>query len=154
MLCPKCQNADTKVVDSRTANDLRAVRRRRECEKCAHRFTTFERVEVPLISVEKNDGNFENFDREKLKKSISLACGKRPISPEKIEKIVAEIEEKCATNKKNSTHEIGEAVMQKLKNLDSVAFIRFASVYRSFRDIDEFKSEIAQLFRAQKKRKI
>ena len=147
MRCPKCKNADTKVVDSRPGDDGKTVRRRRECEKCAHRFTTFERLETAILTVQKNGGTFENFDREKLHRSISIAAAKRPISPEEIEKIVGEIEEKIATEKKITSRRIGEKVMQKLQKLDSVAFIRFASVYRSFRDVDEFEKEISQFFK-------
>lgn len=146
MQCPKCKNPDTRVIDSRPGEDGRAVRRRRECEKCDTRFTTYERIEVVTLLVKKNDNTTEPFNREKLKRGIILACLKRPVSGEQIKKMIAEIEEELSTKKEISSGEIGEKVMNALKTLDHVAFIRFASVYRSFKDVEEFKKEISTLF--------
>ena len=146
MQCPKCKNIESRVVDSRSCENGRSVRRRRECDNCKLRFTTFERVAISDLNVVKNDGEFEPFDREKLQRGIFLACGKRPVTREQVEKLILEIEEKFSGKKEIESRAIGEEVMSKLKDLDHIAFIRFASVYRSFRDVEEFKREIAELF--------
>ncbi len=144
MLCPYCSNEDTKVTDKRdTKNE---TRRRRECLKCGKRFTTYERLEPLEIFVIKKDGRREPFSREKLKQGIDKSCEKRPVSKEKIEWIVNNIEERL----RQYGHEvrsslIGELVIKKLKKLDQVAYIRFASVYRDFKDLTDFKKEIKEI---------
>ncbi|OGC76703.1 MAG: transcriptional regulator NrdR [candidate division Zixibacteria bacterium RBG_16_40_9] len=147
MKCPFCSHEEDKVVDSRTAQDGRAVRRRRECLKCGKRFTTYEFIETVSLTVVKNDGRREPFDRQKLLKGMVLACNKRPISEKKLEAIVDEIEEELlALSKKEITSpEIGELVMKKLKEVDEVAYVRFASVYRKFKDKNEFFDELKGL---------
>jgi transcriptional repressor NrdR len=143
MKCIYC-SSDTKVTDKRHSPD--GVRRRRECLKCKKRFTTYEKVEKKEIIVVKKDGRREKYNREKLKTGIMKACEKRPVSLEKINKIIDEIEEKLRKNTKEvKTEEIGKMVMIKLKKLDKVAYIRFASVYRDFKDISDFKKEIKEL---------
>ncbi|EQB63869.1 MAG: hypothetical protein RBG1_1C00001G1448 [candidate division Zixibacteria bacterium RBG-1] len=147
MKCPFCSHEEDKVVDSRTAQDGRAVRRRRECLKCGKRFTTYEFIETVSLTVVKNDARREPFDRQKLLKGMTLACNKRPISEKKLESIVDEIEEELlALSKKEITsQEIGELVMKKLKDVDEVAYVRFASVYRKFKDKNEFFDELKGL---------
>lgn len=147
MKCPFCSHEEDKVVDSRTAQDGRAVRRRRECLKCGKRFTTYEFIETVSLTVVKNDGRREPFDRQKLLRGMILACNKRPISEKKLESIVEEIEEELlALSKKEITsQEIGELVMKKLKDIDEVAYVRFASVYRKFKDKNEFFDELKGL---------
>ncbi|RKY49178.1 MAG: transcriptional regulator NrdR [Candidatus Neomarinimicrobiota bacterium] len=147
MKCPYCGSPATRVVDSRPAQKSNAIRRRRECEDCGKRFTTYEYVvEYPLMVI-KNDGRREEYSRDKLLKSIKIACNKRPVSPDKIESIVMdiekEIEEKAVSEIPSSL--IGELVMKYLRNLDEVAYIRFASVYKKFRDLDEFRDQIEKL---------
>lgn len=147
MICPYCQSPDTRVVDKRETPDLKATRRRRECLKCKKRFTTYERLEQADLFVIKKDKRREPFNREKLKNGIIKACQKRPISYETIEKILNEIESEL--RKKNRTEvtsqEIGSIVIKKLKTLDKVAYIRFASVYREFEDISSFEKELRSL---------
>jgi transcriptional repressor NrdR len=143
---------ETKVLDSRDAEDLAVTRRRRECEKCEKRFTTYERVEFLDLVVRKKDGKTEPFDRKKIEGGILKACEKRPVSREKIDEIVDEIERDL--RKKESTEiptvEVGEMVIEKLKKLDKVAYIRFASVYREFADLTEFESEVKKLLKKEK----
>lgn len=144
MICPFC-SSDTKVIDKRDVEGL--TRRRREClsQKCRKRFTTYERTEINLMVIKK-DSRREHFNRDKLKTGIVKACEKRPISTEDVEKIINEIESRLrsyGTEIKSST--IGELVMHKLKKLDKIAYIRFASVYRDFQDVDEFKKTIREL---------
>lgn len=143
MRCVYCGNK-TKVINKRNIDS--GVRRRRECLKCKRRFTTYEKAEVDLIVIKK-DGRREKFDREKLKRGILKACEKRPVSIEKIDKMIAEIEEEIRKSKKKEIKSkiIGELVMKKLKKLDKVAYIRFASVYREFKDIDDFNKEIKKI---------
>lgn len=147
MKCPFCSHEEDKVVDSRTAQDGRAVRRRRECLKCGKRFTTYEFIETVSLTVVKNDGRREPFDRHKLLRGMILACNKRPVSEKKLESLVDEIEEELlALSKKEITsQEIGELVMKKLKDVDEVAYVRFASVYRKFKDKNEFFDELRGL---------
>lgn len=145
MKCPKCRNSDTKVVDSRPEREGRSVRRRRECETCGFRFSTMERVIAGNLMVKKRDGLTENFSPEKLEESIAVACGKRPISRDQIKEIVRELTEEWAGESEISSDMIGEGIMEALKKLDHVAYIRFASVYRKFKDVDEFKQEISGL---------
>ncbi len=149
MRCPYCYSGETRVIETREAKDSDITRRRRECLKCKKRFTTFERIELLDLRVIKKNGNIERFDRNKILRGILKACEKRPIRTEKIEKIVDEIESEL--RKQNSTEIpsrfIGELVMDKLKKLDHVAYIRFASVYREFKDIDEFAKELKKIKR-------
>ncbi|MEK6954903.1 MAG: transcriptional regulator NrdR [Candidatus Micrarchaeota archaeon] len=149
MRCPYCAHMETKVLDSRDAEDLAVTRRRRECEKCEKRFTTYERVEFIDLVVRKKDGKTEPFDRAKIESGVLKACEKRPVSREKLEETVDEIERDI--RKKEGTEitstEIGEMVIAKLKKLDKVAYIRFASVYREFADLDEFEVEVKKLLK-------
>jgi len=144
MKCPKCKKTENKVIDSRLIQDGNAIRRRRECLACTYRFTTYEYIERADLQVVKADGSSEEYNREKLKNGILIACRKRPISFETIEKMVDdiynEITEKFSGAVPSSA--IGERVMEKLKEADEVAYIRFASVYRKFRDVKEFMSEL------------
>ena len=149
MKCPFCQNPESKVIDSRLSNEADIIRRRRECEKCNQRFTTYERVEEVLPMIIKKDGSRETFDRMKLEHGMQKACEKRPVSMEKISRLVAHVEENLQErgDKEIPSTEIGELVMKGLKELDDVAFVRFASVYRSFRDINEFMEELQGLLK-------
>jgi len=144
MKCPFCAYNDSKVIDKRESGE--SMRRRRECLKCKKRFTTYEAIEEAKIFVVKKDGRREPFNREKLKSGLMKACEKRPISQEKIDNAVLEIEQKLKEKGKEiSSSFIGELVMKKLKQLDKVAYIRFASVYRDFKDIDDFNKEIREI---------
>lgn len=147
MKCPFCGKEKDKVVDSRPSQDGRSVRRRRECESCGKRFTTYEYIEDVPLTVIKNDGRREPFDRQKLQRGIELACKKRPISSKKIASIVEEIEEELQNLSKTeiTSKEVGETVMKRLKDLDEVAYVRFASVYHKFKDINEFMNELKRL---------
>lgn len=152
MKCPFCSNTETKVLDKRETEDLEVTRRRRECLKCKKRFTTYERIENIDLFVVKKDDRRENFSREKLKNGILKACEKRPISMDDIEQTLNSIEaELKAKNKKEiRSKEIGELLMRKLKKLDKVAYIRFASVYREFHDLSSFKEELSKLEKKKK----
>jgi len=145
--CPYCQHAESKVIDSRDAQDGEVIRRRRECLNCGRRFTTRERIEEVLPLVVKKDGRREAFDREKLIAGLKKACQKRPVSMDAMERIVAEVERELQESgeKEVPASFIGERVMEALKNLDPVAYVRFASVYRSFRDVNEFMDELKGL---------
>jgi len=147
MLCPFCGSPKTKVVDKRETPGFEATRRRRECVKCEKRFTTYERIETKPLIVIKKDGRREPFDRNKLKTGIMKACEKRPISYDTINRIVEEIEKKLMNSEKIeiTSKEIGELVMKKLKALDKVAYIRFASVYREFSDVKHFEEELKKI---------
>lgn len=146
MNCPRCEHNDTSVLDSRETDGNKAVRRRRECNKCNHRFTTFERVETSKFLVVKKDGTRENYDRSKLEKGIWIACEKRKVTDEDVRKLINGLEEKWASlGKEISSKIIGEDVMKVLKDLDEVAYIRFASVYRQFKDLESFKKELQKL---------
>ena len=145
MLCPYCNHAETKVTDKRDSEGV--ARRRRECLKCGKRFTTYERVEFDLIVVKK-DGKRERFNRDKLKAGIEKAFEKRDFSAEKIDKIVSDVEARIhrkVKGKEIKSSKIGEIVMSKLKKVDKVAYIRFASVYREFGDLGDFKQELKDL---------
>lgn len=147
MKCIFCDFQESKVVDSRPVEDNVAIRRRRECLACGKRFTTYEKVEsIPLLVVKK-DGSRESFDIEKIKRGVIKACEKRPVSIEEIGQLVGEIEREIFSDARQevSSHEIGEIVMRGLKNLDGVAYVRFASVYRQFADINTFMQEISKL---------
>jgi len=146
MLCPFCTNAETKVTDKRDAGNL--TRRRRECLKCEKRFSTHETVEWSEVKVIKKNGQRESFDRNKIRLGVMKACEKRPVSEEKIEKMLNMIEEKVRKKGKEvKTDFIGELTSRELKKLDKVAYIRFASVYRDFTDISDFKKEIRDLIK-------
>jgi len=144
MRCPFCSHEEDRVVDSRTSKEGRAVRRRRECLDCGHRFTTYEYIENISLTIIKNDERREPYDRQKLLHGITSACKKRPISVKKIESIVDKIENMIEKIGKNefSSSEIGKMVMAELYGLDEVAYVRFASVYRKFKDISDFISEV------------
>lgn len=144
MRCPACGYFDSKVIDSRPSADGSSIRRRRECLVCQRRFTTFETVETVQILVVKKDGDKEIFDRNKLLSGIIKACHKRPVDPEMI---VNEVEASLINDMKHevTTQEIGELVMLKLRDHDEVAYVRFASVYREFKDIDTFLEELREL---------
>ncbi|MBU0766285.1 transcriptional regulator NrdR [Patescibacteria group bacterium] len=147
MHCPHCKSLDTSVVDTRISEEGRAVRRRRECEKCLHRFTTYERQELSSLIVVKRDGTREPYSRSKLERGVWVACTKRPIPKEKIDNLLAKLEEKWGGNKKEvASTTIGMDVMKALKRIDKVAYIRFASVHREFKDVEEFKEELGKLF--------
>jgi transcriptional repressor NrdR len=147
MKCPFCGHEEDKVVDSRSAQDGRAVRRRRECLKCSERFTTYEYIENVELSVIKSDQRRQPYDRQKLLNGIRLACNKRPVPAKKIEAIVDEIESKLHELSKSevTSKYIGELIMEKLRAVDEVAYVRFASVYRQFRDKTEFFAELKKL---------
>lgn len=144
MRCPFCTTDDTRVLDSRDSNEGAVIRRRRECVSCERRFTTYERVEELNPLVVKKDGRREPFDRDKLLAGLKKACEKRPVSVEQLEALIVEIERKMQESgeKEISSKTIGEEVMRRLPSLDEVAYVRFASVYRSFRDIAEFMDEL------------
>jgi len=143
MKCPKCQNMDTKVVDSRVIEAWQAIRRRRECEFCTHRFTTFERRGYTELLVIKKDGSKEMYDRQKLKKAILLAFAKRSFEKEQIETLLNNLEMQwLSENTEIKSSQIGEDVLRVLKEFDPVAFVRFASVYRSFNGFEDFSTLI------------
>jgi len=147
MRCPKCAGIDDKVVDSRSNRDGLLIRRRRECLKCGARFTTYEEIFHEKLRVKKRDGQYEEFDRRKLLAGIEKACEKRPVSTEKIEllaeRVIAELENEHG--REVPSMKIGERVMEHLRKLDEVAYVRFASVYRQFRDAEQFIDEIKQI---------
>jgi len=148
MECPYCNYKETKVVDKRESAE-RTTRRRRECLKCKKRFTTYEKVENIDLIIIKKDNTRQEFDRAKIEKGILRACEKRPVSYEQIKKVVDEIESELRLKKTKEVHskEIGEIVMKKLKKLDKVAYIRFASVYREFTDLSGFEQELRKLIK-------
>lgn len=146
MLCPKCSNHDTKVIDSRLTNSSREIRRRRVCLECEHRFTTFERAEGASFIIQKKDKTLVPYDRQKIERGVFRALEKRNISPEKITDMINNLEEKWTRQRKQITSEnIGEDIMESLLNIDQVAYIRFASVYKDFKDIKSFESELNNL---------
>lgn len=147
MRCPFCAFDDTQVKDSRPTEDSAAIRRRRQCGQCGARFTTFERVQLREVTVVKSDGRREPFDRSKLERSLTLACRKRSVAPERIDQLVSGIQRQVETagEAEVTSHRIGELVMEGLRQIDPVAYIRFASVYRDFseaRDFEEFASAV------------
>ena len=154
MKCPACGLSDTRVIDSRLAKDGNAIRRRRECEKCSRRFTTYERVEDTLPLVVKKEGRRESFDRMKIAAGIQKALEKRPVSAEEQEALVDRIERAILDlgEKEVQSQIIGEKVMQKLHELDGVAYVRFASVYRSFKDVNQFMEEVRDLLVGQERK--
>ncbi len=147
MKCPFCSSENTRVIDSRSADDNCSIRRRRLCDDCGKRFTTYEKVEtIPLIVIKK-DNNREQYDRSKIEAGILRACHKRPVSANQINQLVDEIETEIFNReeKEISSSEIGEIVMDKLKDLEAVAYVRFASVYREFKDINTFMNELKKI---------
>jgi len=149
MKCPYCGNIEDKVVDSRSNPDGDIIRRRRECLKCQRRFTTYEHIEKSTIMVVKKDSRREPFDKNKLLAGIIKACEKRPVSMEKMQELVDEVERTLENKfeKEIPSKEIGEAAMRLLQHLDDVAYVRFASVYREFKDVNHFMSEISRLLK-------
>jgi transcriptional repressor NrdR len=147
MHCPFCSHEDTKVIDSRLAGEGQQVRRRRECEKCGERFTTFETAELVMPRIVKNDGTREPYDEAKLRSGMTRALEKRPVSTEDMEEALARVIHKLqvAGEREMRSRQLGEWVMEELKVLDGVAYVRFASVYRSFQDVNEFREEIERL---------
>ncbi|MGN0046644.1 MAG: transcriptional regulator NrdR [Eggerthellaceae bacterium] len=148
MRCPNCGNEDSKVVDSRPADDGFTIRRRRECLECGFRFTTYERMgETPLVII-KSDGSSQAYNREKLFRGVLIACAKRPISSEQIDSLIASIE--AELHNSNTTQipskQLGNMVMQRLRTIDDVAYIRFASVYKDFKSVEEFKNALEEDF--------
>ena len=149
MKCPFCGHTDTQVVETRISEDADFIRRRRQCAACEKRFTTYERPDVSFPAVVKKDGRRIEFERTKLRASMNLALRKRPVSTEQIDSAIERIEEKLLGLglREIASHRIGEMVMRELKKLDKVAYVRFASVYRSFEDIDEFKTLVDEVRR-------
>jgi len=149
MKCPYCENPESKVIDSRESKNGQSVRRRRECLACEKRFTTYEKIEEIPYMVVKKDGQRQPFDSQKLLRGLLKACEKRPIPTAKLEKIVEEIENilQERPEKEMRASEIGQLMMKRLKKLDKVAYVRFASVYREFKDVVEFKQELESLLR-------
>mgnify|MGYP001614134213 CR=1 FL=1 len=152
MFCPACNSKNTKVIDSRITNDGLAIRRRRECEKCAFRFSTIEEAELLDITVIKRDGEREAYSRDKLKGGVLASLKKRPYTKEKFDNLLSGIERDIQKKKKRevTSEEIGEIVMKYLSKFDKVAYIRFASIYRAFEDVSKFKSEVASLEKKKK----
>ena len=152
MQCPYCRAMESRVVDSRLAAGGTVVWRRRACDACQRRFTTYERVEHALPAVVKRDGQRVPFDREKIVRSLRIACNKRPVSADALDEAAEAVERELAESgeKEVSSRLIGERVMARLEKLDGVAYVRFASVYKSFRDVDEFMTEMSELVRARR----
>lgn len=152
MKCPYCAEIDNKVIDSRLSKDARTIRRRRECLRCSRRFTTYERLEEMLPMVVKKDGRRETFDRDKIIRGIKKSCQKRPVSVTKIEEFVDSLEVYFQElgKKEIESKEVGERVIQSLKDWDEVAYVRFASVYRQFKDINEFMTELEDILKTRR----
>ncbi len=155
MRCPFCAAVEDRVVDSRESRDHGTVRRRRECAECGRRFTTYEKVEEIAFKVVKNDGSRQDFDRAKLLRGLEKACEKRPVSPLQLEQVADEAENLLAEreDREISTSELGAFLMTRLSELDQVAYVRFASVYRRFEDVGEFMEELKTLLKNQKPKK-
>ncbi len=149
MRCPSCQHVDSKVVDSRASSDASAIRRRRECLDCGFRFSTYEQIELLNLNVIKKNGHREPYRQEKLKGGVYRALEKRPVSDKEVRKMITDIEQEIQSLGANEipVEKIGEIVMNKLREVDEVAYIRFASVYRSFKDIESFKEELNNLLK-------
>ncbi len=145
MKCPKCSNDDTRVLDSRVVDQDRAIRRRRLCEKCDYRFTTYEKPEIASFVVIKKDGTREPYMRHKVEGGIWRACTKRPVTMDQVNDALSRLEEIWSTEKEIPSQKMGEDIMNTLKELDEIAYVRFASVYKRFRDVDEFKKELERL---------
>ncbi|PXV89373.1 transcriptional repressor NrdR [Lachnotalea glycerini] len=153
MKCPFCSKENTRVIDSRPADDNSSIRRRRLCDVCGKRFTTYEKVEtIPLIVIKK-DNNREQYDRSKIEAGVLRACHKRPVSANEINKLIDEVENEIFNleEREIESKQIGEIVMDKLKDLEAVAYVRFASVYREFKDVNTFMEELTKLLNNEKK---
>ena len=149
MKCPACQNNSTRVVDSRPVDEYRSIRRRRECESCNYRFTTFEKVEETPLVVVKKEGTREEFTREKILRGLIKACEKRPVSLKQLEDLTSDVEMELRSQSVSEikSEEVGEMVMDRLAKIDEVAYVRFASVYREFKDINVFIEELKELIK-------
>lgn len=149
MKCPFCSEADTKVIDSRPADDNSSIRRRRQCEKCGKRFTTYEKLETMPLMVIKKDNSREVYDRSKIESGILHSCHKRPVSSQQIDRMVDEVETQVFNREEKEVEStvIGELVMKKLQEVDEVAYVRFASVYREFKDVNTFMEELGKLLK-------
>ena len=149
MKCPFCNASDTKVIDSRPADDNSSIRRRRQCEQCGKRFTTYEKLETMPLMVIKKDNSRETYDRAKLEKAILLSCHKRPVASHQISTMIDEIENQIfgMEEREIPANLIGELVMRKLKDVDEVAYVRFASVYREFKDVNAFMEELEKFLK-------
>lgn len=147
MKCPYCGNDSTSVIDSRPSDDNASTRRRRSCDRCDKRFTTYEKVETIPLFIIKKDNNREKYDRSKIEKGILLSCHKRPVSANQIKEIVDDVEKDIFSleDREVKSSKIGEAIMERLKKLDTVAYVRFASVYKEFKDVNTFMSELKKL---------
>lgn len=148
MRCPNCQNEDTKVVDSRPVEEGEAIRRRRECEKCGFRFSTYEQIEILDLNVIKSDGAKQLYSREKLERGIRRAFEKRPHTDDTLKKVISGVEQEIQKKAKDGeikSSDLGDIVMKKIKKVDKIAYIRFASVYRQFADVEEFKEALEKL---------
>ena len=155
MKCLYCDCTDSKVLDSRSADDGRTIRRRRECTGCGRRFTTYETIEVTPVLVVKNNGARQSFNAEKIRNGIIKSCEKRPVPMSVIDDVVADICKQVYNSMESeiSSKEIGEMVMERLKKVDEVAYVRYASVYRSFKDLSSFMAELKQMMKVEKKSK-
>ena len=155
MKCLYCDCTESKVVDSRSADDDRTIRRRRECTSCGRRFTTYETIEVTPVLVVKNNGTRQSFNAEKIRNGIIKSCEKRPVPMAVIDELVSDISKQIYNSMESevSTKEIGEMVMERLKKVDEVAYVRYASVYRSFKDLSSFMTELKQMMKADKAEK-
>ncbi|RLC38459.1 transcriptional regulator NrdR [Candidatus Falkowbacteria bacterium] len=155
MKCPVCYYQDTKVIDSRVASDGLSIRRRRECLKCGFRYSTYEEIEILDLSVVKRDGRKEAYNREKVVKGLKKALEKRPITEEKFKKLVNSIERDLQVLRKSevTSNQVGQLIMKHLKKIDQVAYIRFASVYESFKDVQTFRRELNKLLKNKKGKK-
>ena len=155
MKCLYCSCTDSKVIDSRSSDDNKTIRRRRECTGCGRRFTTYETIEVSPVLVVKNNGARESFNAEKIRNGIVKSCQKRPVSATDIDEIVADISKEVYNSMESeiSTKEIGEMVMERLKKVDEVSYVRYASVYRSFKDLSSFMAELKQMMKSDKQDK-
>ena len=147
MRCPKCDFAESKVVDSRPSEDGYTIRRRRECLSCGYRFTTYERLGESALIVIKSDGSSEAFDRDKLLRGLLIACAKRPIEPSQVEDVINDIEKELHSSQRNQVRskELGEMVLKRLVDLDDVAYVRFASVYKDFQNVEEFAAALENI---------
>ena len=155
MKCLYCDCTESKVIDSRSADDDRTIRRRRDCVSCGRRFTTYETIEVTPVLVVKNNGTRQSFNAEKIRNGIIKSCEKRPVPMSVIDNVVADISKQVYNSMESeiSTKEIGEMVMDRLKKVDEVAYVRYASVYRSFKDLSSFMAELKQMMKAEKAEK-
>lgn len=147
MRCPSCGHLESKVVDSRPSDDFTTIRRRRECLNCKYRFTTYERLGDSPLLVTKSDGSSETYDRAKLLRGVTVACAKRPITPDQITDLIDSIENELRSMPRNeiSSKNLGEKVLERLEGIDDVAYVRFASVYKDFQNIEEFAAALEEL---------